>query len=74
MSSDSVVTHPVPPRLLDSGKCPTPYIDSLEKYRAMWKESVEQPDLFFGKVSSLIQYSMKLVLLHILIICYTARS
>ncbi|KAI8341597.1 acetyl-coenzyme A synthetase [Choanephora cucurbitarum] len=51
MSSDSVVTHPVPPRLLDSGKCPTPYIDSLEKYRAMWKESVEQPDLFFGKLA-----------------------
>ncbi|KAI9322515.1 acetyl-coenzyme A synthetase [Dichotomocladium elegans] len=47
----SITTHPVPPRLLDSTQCPTPQVDSLEKYRAMWTESVEQPEKFFGNLA-----------------------
>lgn len=47
-----IVTHPVPERLL-SDKCPTPHIASLEAYRELWKESVENPDKFFGDVSSI---------------------
>lgn len=44
-------TYPVPSRLLDPKQCPTPHVSSMEQYRAMWKESVEQPDKFFGNVS-----------------------
>ncbi|KAI8989529.1 acetyl-coenzyme A synthetase [Pilobolus umbonatus] len=45
---EKVPTHPVPARLLDSKQCPTPHIDSMAKYKAMWTESVENPDKFFG--------------------------
>ncbi|KAI9301978.1 acetyl-coenzyme A synthetase [Cunninghamella echinulata] len=44
---EEIITHPVPERLLSS-KCPTPHIDSLDTYRKLWKESVEDPDKFFG--------------------------
>jgi acetyl-CoA synthetase len=46
-----IATYPVPSRLLDPKQCPTPHVNSMEQYRAMWKESVEQPDKFFGNVS-----------------------
>lgn len=45
-----IITHPVPARLLDASQCPTPHVNSMEQYREMWKESVEQPDKFFGNV------------------------
>ncbi|KAI8091452.1 acetyl-coenzyme A synthetase [Gilbertella persicaria] len=51
MTTEQIVTHPVPSRLLDSSKCPTPFIDSMDKYKAMWKESVEQPDKFFANLA-----------------------
>lgn len=44
--------HPVPSRLLDSAQCPTPFVSSFDQYKAMWKESVEQPNKFFGNVCS----------------------
>lgn len=50
MADDQVKTHPVPARLLDDKQCPTPYVSSLDQYRSMWKESVEQPEKFFGNV------------------------
>ena len=46
----SIKTHPVPARLLDSAQCPTPFVNSLEQYKSMWTESVEQPEKFFGNV------------------------
>lgn len=47
----NVVVHPVPSRLLDPKQCPTPHISSMEQYRSMWKESVEDSDKFFGNVN-----------------------
>lgn len=49
-SVPEIITHPVPSRLLDASQCPTPHVNSMEQYREMWKESVEQPDKFFGNV------------------------
>ncbi|KAI8975141.1 acetyl-coenzyme A synthetase [Mycotypha africana] len=46
-----VVVHPVPSRLLDSQQCPTPHITSMDEYRRMWKESVEEPEKFFGNLA-----------------------
>ncbi|EIE81820.1 acetyl-coenzyme A synthetase [Rhizopus delemar RA 99-880] len=48
MTEEEVITHPVPSRLLDSSKYPVPHINSLDKYKSMWKESVEDPEKFFG--------------------------
>ncbi|KAI7855293.1 acyl-activating enzyme [Circinella umbellata] len=47
----SIKTHPVPARLLDSAQCPTPFVNSLEQYKSMWTESVEQPEKFFGNLA-----------------------
>ncbi|CEJ00764.1 Putative Acetyl-coenzyme a synthetase [Rhizopus microsporus] len=47
----NVVVHPVPSRLLDPKQCPTPHISSMEQYRSMWKESVEDSDKFFGNLA-----------------------
>lgn len=43
---------PVPERLLNAG-CPKPFISSMEQYKQMWEESVNDPEKFFGNVSSL---------------------
>jgi acetyl-CoA synthetase len=48
--SEEVAVHPVPSRLLDPNQCPTPYVSSMEQYRSMWKQSVEDPNTFFGNV------------------------
>ncbi|KAI9348851.1 acetyl-coenzyme A synthetase [Pilaira anomala] len=45
------VCHPVPKRLLDASKNPVPHVNSMEKYKAMWTESVEKPDQFFGNLA-----------------------
>ncbi|KAI7866280.1 acyl-activating enzyme [Spinellus fusiger] len=50
--SQDTITHPVPSRLLNSAECPTPHINSLETYRAMWQESIEKPKEFFGKLAT----------------------
>lgn len=47
-TTDQVQTHPVPKRLLNN---PVPHVSSLDQYKAMWKESTENPDQFFGNVS-----------------------
>lgn len=54
MTTDPIPVHPVPARLLDASKNPVPHVNSLEQYKAMWKESVENPDQFFGKVKYII--------------------
>ncbi|RCH99927.1 acetyl-CoA synthetase [Rhizopus azygosporus] len=46
---ENIITHPVPPRLLDTSKYPKPHIHSMDTYKAMWKESVEHPEEFFAK-------------------------
>lgn len=51
-----IITHPVPSRLLDSKQCPTPHVNSMEQYRAMWTESVEEPNKFFGNVCVVFFY------------------
>lgn len=50
VNEEQIITHSVPARLLDGSKYPTPHIASLDKYKTMWKESVENPDKFFGDV------------------------
>ncbi|KAI9366238.1 acetyl-coenzyme A synthetase [Pilaira anomala] len=46
-----IITHPVPSRLLDPKQCPTPHVNSMEQYRTMWKESVDEPNKFFGNLA-----------------------
>jgi len=41
---------PVPGRLLDAAQCPKPWVSSLEQYKDMHRQSIENPDEFFGKV------------------------
>ncbi|KAI8985859.1 acetyl-coenzyme A synthetase [Pilobolus umbonatus] len=48
---DTIVTVPVPKRLLDSKKCPTPHINSMAQYKSMWEKSVENPNEFFGNLA-----------------------
>jgi acetyl-CoA synthetase len=48
---EEIKTHQVPERLLSSS-LPTPHVVSLDTYRKLWKESVEDPDKFFGDVST----------------------
>lgn len=52
MTADQVPVHPVPERLANAQGCPKPFVSSLEQYRTMWQESVDQPDKFFGNVRS----------------------
>lgn len=47
----SNTVHQVPSRLLDSSKCPKPHIDSFEKYKKIYEESIKDPQAFWGKVS-----------------------
>ncbi|KAF9429362.1 acetyl-CoA synthetase [Entomortierella beljakovae] len=54
MAEDPVhdILYPVPERLLDSTQCPEPYISSVEQYRELHRQSIEQPDEFFGKLAT----------------------
>ncbi|CAB4412971.1 unnamed protein product [Rhizophagus irregularis] len=45
----SNTVHQVPSRLLDSSKCPKPHIDSFEKYKKIYEESIKDPQAFWGK-------------------------
>lgn len=45
MSNETI--YPVPEKLL---KDPVPYITSLEDYKTLWEESVDDPSQFFAKV------------------------
>ncbi|KAF9896156.1 acetyl-CoA synthetase, partial [Lobosporangium transversale] len=44
--------YPVPQRLLDPAQCPEPYISSLQQYKELYQQSIEQPDEFFGKLAT----------------------
>ncbi|KAF9186991.1 acetyl-CoA synthetase [Haplosporangium sp. Z 767] len=50
--SDDNTLYPVPARLLDPAQCPEPYVKSYEQYKEMHRESVENPDQFFGKLAT----------------------
>ncbi|GJJ77172.1 acetyl-CoA synthetase [Entomortierella parvispora] len=41
--------YPVPAHLLDASQCPKPWVSSLEQYKEMHRQSIENPDEFFGK-------------------------
>lgn len=60
---DQADIHPVPSRLLDPSQCPTPHVNSMEQYRSMWKESVEEPNLFFGNVQKKIKKRCRTIFL-----------
>ncbi|SAM01583.1 hypothetical protein [Absidia glauca] len=44
---EEIKIHQVPERLLSSA-CPTPHVNSLDTYRQLWQESVDNPEKFFG--------------------------
>lgn len=44
--------YPVPPRLLSNKGVPTPFVSSMDQYKKMWEESVNEPNKFFGDVSN----------------------
>ncbi|KAG0074070.1 acetyl-CoA synthetase [Linnemannia elongata] len=44
--------YPVPARLLDKAQCPEPYITSVEQYQKMHRQSIDQPEEFFGKLAT----------------------
>ncbi|KAG0259788.1 acetyl-CoA synthetase [Mortierella polycephala] len=50
--SDDNTLFPVPARLLDPAQCPEPYVKSYEQYKEMHRESIENPDQFFGKLAT----------------------
>ncbi|KAF9109296.1 acetyl-CoA synthetase [Mortierella sp. AM989] len=54
MADDHVndTLYPVPERLLDPAQCPEPYISSMEQYKELHRQSLEQPDEFFGKLAT----------------------
>ncbi|KAG0370268.1 acetyl-coenzyme A synthetase [Gamsiella multidivaricata] len=54
MAEDQIddVLFPVPARLLDPAQCPEPYISSMKQYREMYRQSIEEPDQFFGKLAT----------------------
>lgn len=41
--------YPVGKRLL-SANAPKPYVSSMDEYKQLWEQSVNQPQEFFGKV------------------------
>ncbi|KAI8615290.1 acetyl-CoA ligase [Chytriomyces sp. MP71] len=47
----SIPSHPVPARLLDASQCPTPHVSSMEQYREMHAESVQNPVGFWRKLA-----------------------
>ncbi|KAI7898601.1 acetyl-coenzyme A synthetase [Cokeromyces recurvatus] len=60
-----VTTFPVPKNLLDASKNPIPFVNSIETYKTLWKESVEKPDLFFGNLArELITWSRPFNIVH----------
>ena len=45
------IQFPVPARLLDPAQCPEPYVKSYAQYKEMHRQSIENPNEFFGKVN-----------------------
>ncbi|KAF9578852.1 acetyl-CoA synthetase, partial [Lunasporangiospora selenospora] len=50
--SDDNTLFPVPARLHDPAQCPEPYIKSVEQYKEMHRQSIEDPEGFFGKMAT----------------------
>ncbi|KAG0307883.1 acetyl-CoA synthetase [Dissophora globulifera] len=50
--SEEHTLFPVPARLLDPSQCPEPYVKSLEEYQELYRQSIENPDEFFGKLAT----------------------
>ncbi|KAF9547132.1 acetyl-CoA synthetase [Mortierella hygrophila] len=50
--SEEDIQYPVPPRLLDPAQCPEPYVKSYAQYKEMHRQSIENPDEFFGKMAT----------------------
>ncbi|KAF9332818.1 acetyl-CoA synthetase [Linnemannia elongata] len=46
------IQFPVPARLLDPAQCPEPYVKSYAQYKEMHRQSIENPDEFFGKMAT----------------------
>ncbi|KAJ1660058.1 acetyl-coenzyme A synthetase 2 [Dispira simplex] len=42
--------HAVPARLLDASQCPTPHVTSMAQYRAMYDQSLNDPETFWGNM------------------------
>ncbi|KAG9319814.1 hypothetical protein KVV02_003599 [Mortierella alpina] len=51
MSAEDTL-YPVPARLLDPAQCPEPYVKSYEEYKELHRQSIENPDEFFGKMAT----------------------
>ncbi|KAF9288393.1 acetyl-CoA synthetase [Mortierella alpina] len=51
MSAEDTL-FPVPARLLDPAQCPEPYVKSYEQYKELHRQSIENPDEFFGKMAT----------------------
>ncbi|KAF9964705.1 acetyl-CoA synthetase, partial [Mortierella alpina] len=51
MSAEDTI-FPVPARLLDPAQCPEPYVKSYEQYKELHRQSIENPDEFFGKMAT----------------------
>lgn len=49
---DTSITYPVPPRLLNTAECPEPYVKSFEQYKELHRQSIENPDEFYGKLAT----------------------
>ncbi|KAF9898143.1 acetyl-CoA synthetase [Lobosporangium transversale] len=52
MSEGENTLYPVPARLHDASQCPEPYVKSVEQYKEMHRESIENPEKFFGKLAN----------------------
>ncbi|KAF9103055.1 acetyl-CoA synthetase, partial [Mortierella sp. GBA35] len=52
MSAEEDIKFPVPARLLDPAQCPEPYVKSYEQYKEMHRQSIEHPEVFFGKMAT----------------------
>ncbi|KAG0284105.1 acetyl-CoA synthetase [Linnemannia gamsii] len=50
--ADEDIKFPVPARLLDPAQCPEPYVKSYEQYKEMHRQSIQNPDEFFGKMAT----------------------
>ncbi|KAF9134613.1 acetyl-CoA synthetase [Linnemannia schmuckeri] len=46
------IQFPVPARLLDPAQCPEPYVKSYAQYKEMHRQSIENPNEFFGKMAT----------------------
>ncbi|KAI9470061.1 MAG: acetyl-coenzyme A synthetase [Benjaminiella poitrasii] len=43
--------YAVPERLQNSSQSPTPYVNSVEQFKQLWQQSIENPEEFFAKAA-----------------------